>query len=466
MQFDSITFILFIIIVIAAYQLTPNWTGKKAILLTSSYLFYAAWSPPLILLLWFSTLVDFVIAQKIAKTTNKSQKKILLCLSITTNLGLLSYFKYASLLLDTFSQGLSAIGITYSAPTLDIILPIGISFYTFQTLSYTIDTYRGNIQPSKNLLDFSLYVTFFPQLVAGPIVRAGDFLPQLQCCKSISKASLVWGSTLFIWGIFQKVVLSDHIFAPISDNFFSHHSVESLLGNWLALFSFSMQIYCDFAGYSLCAIGTAIIFGLNLPDNFHSPYAAISFSDFWRRWHMTLSQWLRDYLYVPLGGNQHSYLKTLRNLCITMCLGGLWHGASWNFLFWGLAHGLCLVIERLLKKSPIKLPILLRILIVFVLVSLLWIPFRSENTATSLYVVLQLFNTSLPIMHDLTFYQYAAIISLIIILLYQYFSRNHSLDATVKKIPHSIQAGLVVIILTAIALFSTGDSRAFIYFQF
>jgi alginate O-acetyltransferase complex protein AlgI len=395
----------------------------------------------------------------------------LLLFSIVVNIGILGYFKYAEFLLETFGNIMSTVGILYSPPELDIILPIGISFYTFQTLSYTIDVYRKKIRPTESLLDFSLFVTFFPQLVAGPIVRAGDFLPQCIQSKRIKMPALVMGVSLIVWGIFQKTVLADALFSPLADEYF--YSTDfvvygaSLSDAWLALFSFSMQIYYDFAGYSLCAVGAAIALGFRLPDNFNAPYAASGFSDFWRRWHISLSQWMRDYLYIPMGGNRAGRVKSLRNLVIVMFLGGLWHGASWNFVIWGLLHGVFLVVEHSLKNwRHIQLPALLGSMVTFVLVSLLWVPFRSPDLASSIVNFEQLFDWTKTLSTGFTMQQKLALAAIILTLGYQYMRRNFSLTDLVARVPYWLQAALLSVAILLIALSSTGDTHAFIYFQF
>jgi alginate O-acetyltransferase complex protein AlgI len=467
MQFDSFTFLLFFTVVLVSYKLLPGWRSQKLLLLFSSYLFYAAWSPPLIILIWISTLVDFYAARAIAHSRVEAHRKYLLILSMLVNLGILGYFKYAEFLVENFSEMLALMGVIYSPPEFDIILPIGISFYTFQTMSYTIDVYRKKTDPTDSLLDFSLYVTFFPQLVAGPIVRAGKFLPQCATRKQLTLSGVVIGTSLIIWGLFQKTVLADALFSPLVDDFYSIVPGESLTTNWLAVFSFSMQIYYDFAGYSLCAVGAAMALGFKLPDNFNAPYAASGFSDFWHRWHISLSQWMRDYLYFPLGGNRHGRINGLRNLIIVMFLGGLWHGASWNFVLWGMIHGMLLVFEHLLKEwKQIPVPPILSVLATFTLVTLVWIPFRSTDLSVSIYAFRQLFNQDLMYINELSVQQIVAVAVLCLTLAYQYWRREKYLSDLLQNVPYTVQASLLSMAMLSIAMTSTGDSHAFIYFQF
>ena len=470
MQFDSFTFAVFFVLVLLLFQVSPSWKLQKIVLLLASYLFYAAWSPPLLVLIWISTLTDFSVARLMQNAESSSRRRVLLILSLSVNLGLLAYFKYADFLMNSFIDLMAGIGVIYAAPEFDIILPIGISFYTFQTLSYTIDVYRKQIKASNNLLDFSLFVTFFPQLVAGPIMRAGALLPQFQIPRKILQPQLVLGLTLLAWGLFQKTVLADGLYAPIVDDFFNRAGAGSLTSNaltdWLAVFSFSMQIYFDFSGYSLCAVGIAMVFGFSLVDNFRSPYAASGFSDFWRRWHISLSEWLRDYLYISLGGNQTSRFITLRNLSITMLLGGLWHGASWNFVLWGLLHAILLVVEHLFRALPIKRPPeILIILLTFIAVSICWIPFRSPDFSSSLLIAQSLFMPQ-QFTGSIVLQQMLALFGVAAVFTYQYWRRNLSLDELIATVPAGLQAVLLACIITAIALTATGDSHAFIYFQF
>jgi alginate O-acetyltransferase complex protein AlgI len=467
MQFDSFTFFIFLLVVLALYQVLPTWRSQKLLLLIASYGFYAAWSPPLVVLIWISTLTDFIIARRLNSVSSDLTRRILLTLSLAVNLGLLAYFKYADFLLHNFQTLAAMVGIVYSPPALDIILPIGISFYTFQTLSYTIDVYRRRLTPTASLLDFSLFVTFFPQLVAGPIVRAGDFLPQCETRKRLGFNTLTWGFGLIAWGLFQKIVLADKIFAPLVDSFFAEPMKHAGLEAWLAVTSFSMQIYCDFAGYSLCAVGAAVALGFSLPDNFNAPYAAAGFSDFWRRWHMTLSLWLRDYLYISLGGNRKGRILTVRNLFVTMLLGGLWHGASWNFAFWGSLHGLFLGVENGLRQlTRFKPSRSLLIAGTFVVVTVTWIPFRSPDWSTTLLALQALWSVSVGRLAEWPITHINAALTIAVMLAYQFWRRDKSLDELMAICPAGIQGALLALAVLSIAVSATGDSHAFIYFQF
>jgi len=348
MVFNSLTFLVFFCVVLGLHQLPLPWRVKKGNLLAASYLFYAAWNPIFVLLLWTSTIVDWFVAKWIVRTDGRAGKRGILLLSLVVNLGFLGYFKYGTFLLENWAGLLKVFGLTYHPLVSPIVLPVGISFYTFETLSYTLEVYRGQVPPWDSFLDFALFVAFFPHLVAGPIVRAADFLPQCRTPKRVTAPQLGWGLSLLAFGLFEKVVVADALLAPVADQVYSSWEKAGCFDAWIGTLAFSGQIFFDFAGYSLCAIGAALCLGFVLKDNFHLPYAAIGFSDFWRRWHLSLSTWLRDYLYISLGGNRRGEARTYVNLMLTMLIGGLWHGASWRFVVWGGLHGMYLIVERIL----------------------------------------------------------------------------------------------------------------------
>ncbi len=349
MVFNSYTFVVFFAVLLGLHHLPLLWKVKKINLLLASYLFYAVWNPPFVVLLWLATAVDFLVARRMAREQRPGPRKLLLTISLVLNLGLIGFFKYGGFLLENFTALLHAGGIAFQAAKPDLILPVGISFYTFVTLSYTLDVYRRQAAPEPSFLNFALFVTFFPHLVAGPIVRPADLIPQFQEPKQANGQQFLWGLFLLSLGLFMKVTLADGLLAPAADSVFGVPFLLAPLDAWAGVLAFSGQIFCDFAGYSTCAIGVALCLGFVLPDNFRYPYAAIGFSDFWRRWHITLSTWLRDYLYIPLGGNRQGEARAYGNLMITMLLGGLWHGASWTFVAWGALHGLFLCAERLVR---------------------------------------------------------------------------------------------------------------------
>jgi alginate O-acetyltransferase complex protein AlgI len=470
MQFDSLLFLLFFVSVLSIYYVLPSWGAQKTLLLVASYVFYGAYSPPLIFLIWISTLTDYILAKRIHAASRLLTRKLLLISSLVINLGLLGYFKYAEFLLNSFSTIIGRVGVHYQAPEMDIILPIGISFYTFQTISYTIDVYRKQLKPTTSLLDFALYVTFFPQLVAGPIVRASHFLPQCLEPKKAKWSTFCWGLTLLVFGLFVKIVLADTAMAPVADTVFNAPERVTWLDSWVGTFAFSGQIFFDFSGYSLCAIGAALCFGFSLPDNFRSPYAAIGFSDFWHRWHISLSTWLRDYLYISIGGNRLTPFTTNRNLLFTMLLAGLWHGASWNFVLWGGLHGLFLGIERFAKQyihfnNPGFVVRLIQALSTFIVISLMWVVFRLDSLNTTL----AFYNNLIRYTPHMTLeVKRAYIVGIVIMstLLWHGYTRNKTLEERFTHFPIALKVIIITSAIVGIGLCSTGDSRAFIYFQF
>src|SRR3954467_4025874 len=349
MLFNSLTFVVFFALVLAAYWTMRSWEARKNLVLVASYIFYGAWNPPFAALLFATTALDFYLGRQMGKKMEPRERRVWLVISVAVNLSMLGFFKYGNFLLENFQWVLARGGIQYKPPHLDVFLPIGISFYTFHSLSYTLDIFRGVMRATRSLRDFTLAVSFFPQLVAGPIVRAGDFLPQLEAPPKPQKGRFLWGLLLMTLGLFEKVVLADTLLAGSADRVFGYKGPLMMVDSWTGVLAFAGQIFCDFAGYSTCAIGAALCLGFHLKDNFRFPYAAIGFSDFWRRWHISLSTFLRDYLYIPLGGNQVRPVRAGTNLVIVMFLGGLWHGAAWTFVVWGLLHGSYLVIERVLR---------------------------------------------------------------------------------------------------------------------
>lgn len=471
MPFNTYTFICFFAIVLIVHTLLRNWRAQKINLLIASYLFYSAWNPVFVLLLIFSTVADWVIANKIHYAKESWEKKRFLIFSLVINLGLLAYFKYGNFFLENFAELINAAGVNYQPAKADIILPVGISFYTFQTLSYTIDVYRGKISPSKSLTDYALYVAFFPQLVAGPIVRASDFLPQCETPRRASQDQLGWGLALLTMGLFIKIIFADAIFAPVVDKVYENPQQFGKVETWAAIFAFSGQIFCDFSGYSTCAIGAALCLGFILPDNFKAPYAALGFRDFWHRWHISLSTWLRDYLYISLGGNRVSSARTQLNIIMTMLIGGLWHGASWLFIMWGGLHGLYLVIENILRrfvKVQIKGVIEIALIVLtFLIVSLTWVFFRAENFKDAIQIFNNLILSNST--KELTLSGEELGLSLLasfILVTWHILIRNDSIEVFYKNISPYSRGLLLTSQLLIIYLFASGDDRAFIYFQF
>lgn len=466
MLFNSYSFLVFFIAVYALFWLLPTWPRKKWLLLIASYIFYAAWNPPYAILLLFSTLVDWWLARIVGHTENLAKRKALLLISLASNLGLLGYFKYGNFLLENFVGWCTAFGVAYHPPELGIILPIGISFYTFASLSYTMDVYRREIRSDWGFADYALFVSFFPHLVAGPIVRARVLLPQIEKPQLPTSNQIGWGFALICFGLFSKVVMADSIFAPMVNVVYDHPERSNLIETWIAIFSFSGQIYYDFSGYSLCAIGLAMSFGFWFPTNFHYPYAAQSFSDFWRRWHISLSSWLRDYLYIPLGGNRHGAFRTYLSLFLTMLIGGLWHGASWMFVLWGGLHGLCLALERMLRgvDIPKSTPSSSRGVLIFIAVTLIWIPFRSGSPDQAIAILQGLSNISN--LGTLEIPGLVAAISILLTIRWHFIMKDSCIEAAFMKFRLPSQTGIIALSLMGLFLSSGGDSNAFIYFQF
>ncbi len=470
MVFNSYTFIVFFAIVLFLHNLPLSWKTKKINLLLASYIFYGAWNPPFTLLLIFSTLLDFYVGNALWKETNPIKRKFLLSLSLLGNLGPLAYFKYGNFLLENFTTFMQSIGIAYQPAALDIILPVGISFYTFQTLCYSLDMYKKKYKPVNSILDFSLFVTFFPQLVAGPIVRPDELIPQFTTPKKADSKMLSQGLFLLCLGLFMKVVLADSMLAKSANDVFdaSNGKLVNIVDAWAGVLAFSGQIFFDFGGYSTCAIGIALCLGFHITDNFLYPYAAIGFSDFWKRWHITLSTWLRDYLYIPLGGNRHGEMRTYIALMLTMLIGGLWHGANWTFVFWGGLHGLYLCIERIGKKYgfSIPLPKFGLALLTFFFVLITWVFFRAESFNSASNLLTSMFTmqgASNPILNYINLAKVFTIMP--ITLLVHWYMRDRKVLDTFDSIPtwKTTVAWTTILILLILSQESTSS---FIYFQF
>lgn len=445
----------------------------------TSYVFYASWNPPFLLLLWLSTLTDWIAGRQVHQQKNPRVRRLWLLLSLGVNLGMLVYFKYGNFFIENLNHLWETLGFTWKFGEKNIILPVGISFYTFQTLTYTIDIYRGKLAPSKSPVDYALYVTFFPQLVAGPIVRASEFLPQCQTPKKSTPSQLGWGLSLLVLGLFMKVVIADTLSAPVVDAIFRiDHAIPCSLA-WTAALAFSMQIFCDFAGYSTCAIGVALCLGFELPDNFHFPYAARGFSDFWRRWHITLSSWLRDYLYIPLGGNRKGFNRTQINLMVTMLLGGLWHGASWMFVIWGALHGFFLLAERWILTTPLAKWIfwkgtfgkIILSMTTFAGVCIAWVFFRARTLDQAFEFTAAMFGGSdrklnaEPLTPEIQGQKLILGISLLVLILH-HLLRDSSVEAVFKKLPWILRSLLLALMMYVTLISMTGEASAFLYFQF
>jgi alginate O-acetyltransferase complex protein AlgI len=473
MLFNSLTFVVFFLVVLAAYWTMRSWEARKNLLLVASYIFYGAWNPPFAALLFATTALDFYLGRQMGKRMEPRERRVWLIISVAVNLSMLGFFKYGNFLLENFTWVLARGGIQYKPPHLDVFLPIGISFYTFHSLSYTLDIYRGVMRPTRSLRDFTLAVSFFPQLVAGPIVRAGDFLPQLAAPPKPQEGRFLWGLVLMTLGLFEKVVLADTMLSDAADHVFGHGGPLLALDSWTGVIAFAGQIFFDFAGYSTCAIGAALCLGFHLKDNFRFPYAAVGFSDFWRRWHISLSTFLRDYLYIPLGGNRQGAARSMVNLIIVMFIGGLWHGAAWTFVVWGLLHGSYLALERLIrprfKDAPWTESFAIKLLIgltTYFAVLIAWVYFRASNFEVASRMIGGMFGrhpTGDAILSTREILQ-VAIVTLFLLAAH-WALRDISLETAVARLPRWTVTTLWFLMACAIIL-TQGNSNAFIYFQF
>jgi D-alanyl-lipoteichoic acid acyltransferase DltB (MBOAT superfamily) len=400
LTFITLTFAIFLVFVFAAYWALPSQFPRNLLIVVASYIFYGWWDWRFCLLMAGASLIDYLLGLAISSTTNIRHRRLLLVLSLSANLGLLGFFKYFNFFADSFAQMLSLVGWHASWVELRIILPVGISFYTFQTLSYTIDVYRGQLKAERNPINYLAFVSFFPQLVAGPIERATNLLPQFQSTRVFDYEEAADGCRQFLWGFCKKLILADRL-GVIVDHVYADSTVHHGPTLLIATIAFAFQIYCDFSAYSDMAIGTAKLFGIRLMQNFAQPYFSRSVAEFWRRWHISLSTWFRDYVYIPLGGNRVSRVVQARNILITFGLSGLWHGASWNFLIWGLLNGLFVLPQMLFPKMNANqsreileqnslrqtLKIVVSMLVTFFLISITWVFFRAPTLESSIDIL-------------------------------------------------------------------------------
>ncbi len=464
MFFNSFAFFAFLILFLGIYALLPR-KAQNTWILIASYFFYGCWDFRFLSLIAFSTVIDYAAGLAIEREQETRKRKAWLLLSLCVNLGLLGIFKYLGFFVDSAAALLAPLFPESSLEAgLNIVLPVGISFYTFQTMSYSLDIYRGQLKPTRNFIDFAAFVSFFPQLVAGPIERASHLLPQIQQKRQVNSDDIRMGSFLLFYGLFQKTVVADNL-AALADAGFRNPDKGPL--TLLAIYAFAFQIFADFDGYSNMARGMARLMGFRLTHNFHAPYFAVSPSEFWKRWHISLSTWLRDYLYIPLGGNRKGPRRTQINLMLTMLLGGLWHGAAWTFVIWGALHGALLMCWPRSQKSQALWVQWLQRILLFHLVCLGWVFFRAESLNEALELLghlgsrwgelwspesrmawKQLFLfSSVPI-------AYQAL---------QYF-RNQVDPARSWPLPARI--ALYVFFFYAIAIFGVSHAQSFLYFQF
>lgn len=471
MQFDSTSYMLLLSLTFLAFHLGPKKL-RVLVLLAASLVFYGSWNAPFLLLVFYSAILDFVVAKRIHSADNPGTKKRWLIASLVSNLSVLAVFKYANFLRESLHLALPEIA-SFAAPW-DIILPIGISFYTFQTMSYSIDVYKGRIDPESSFIDFLLYVCFFPQLIAGPIERAGHLMPQIKAVAAyrLRRDDLHTGILLLSWGLFKKAALSDNL-ARVVDVAYGNPMAHEGLDLLIATYAFAFQIFFDFSAYSDMARGAAALFGIRLVRNFNLPYLAENPSDFWRRWHISLSEWIRDYLYFPLGGSKGSGTRTLINLTVAMALAGLWHGAAWHFVIWGLFHGFILVAYRLLGPAfasafqglPSSLNKGFRIALMFHLACLGWIFFRANSMSDAALIVQRIIiwiGAGMPVDHDGALPTFVVLFLLFAIMLWN--ERDRVFHRLVSK-PVGY-ASLVSGAIILVAIFAPEVTSPFIYFQF
>jgi D-alanyl-lipoteichoic acid acyltransferase DltB (MBOAT superfamily) len=468
MLFQTLAFLVFFAVVYPVYVAGRHSRWCTYWLLAASYFFYGWWNPFYLILMAGTTVVDWVVGLALRRF---GCRKTTIAASVVLNLGLLGVFKYGNFLAQNLNWILTHMGLPAAMPTHDWLLPVGISFYTFQSMSYTIDVYRGKLEPERNLATFALYVSFFPQLVAGPIERAGHLLGQMKSARPISWPLISSGASLFLLGLFKKAFLGDFLGLYVQTVYGSGAAVPDLssvsgVSVLLATYAFAWQIYFDFSGYTDMARGIARAMGFSLMENFNAPYLAAGPREFWQRWHISLSTWLRDYLYIPLGGNRGSGMRTAFNLLATMLLGGLWHGNTWNFVVWGAIHGIVLVLGRSLGRFAWleRIPLLLRQLLFFHVVCLTWVFFRAPDLATSLQLLGRVcFHFQGPVTLPLL----GAAIMVITFALQALRERSH-LHPVARHAFWPIYAHAAAIVLMILASVFLGAHAAipFIYFQF
>ena len=378
MNFQSAEYGTLLLVSLGLYWALPWQRARLLVILAASYAFYMSWSEKLVVLLLFSTVLDYFCGQRIFATQEDRSRRRWLYVSLAGNLGILGLFKYYGFFIDSFIVLLHSMGVDAHERTLHFILPLGISFYTFQTLSYTIDIYRGQLRPTDSVIEFAAFVAFFPQLVAGPIVRARDFLPQLVSRRRFAWTEFQWGLERIVIGLVKKAVIADNL-AQVVNHHFATAAGATSTHAWIAVLAFYGQVYCDFSGYSDIAIGSARLFGFRIKENFSKPYLTTSPQQYWNHWHISLSTWLRDYVYFPLGGNRHGTVRTYINLFLTMFVSGVWHGAAWTFVIWGMYHGACLAVHRVWSRAGYKLPFVAGLFGQILFTSVGYFMFRAES---------------------------------------------------------------------------------------
>jgi len=482
MLFNSLDFAIFLPIVFILYWFVTNGSLKlqNVLIVVSSYVFYGWWDWRFLSLIIFSTLVDYSIGRKLQKEDHNGKRKVLLYTSIIVNLGFLGFFKYYNFFVDNFVEAFSFFGNSIQPNTLNIILPVGISFYTFQTLSYTIDVYRKKLEPTKDFVAFSAFVSFFPQLVAGPIERATNLLPQFYKKRKFEYSSAVDGMRQILWGLFKKVVIADNC-AVLANEIFNNSSDYTGSTLFMGALFFAFQIYGDFSGYSDIAIGTSRLFGFNLKQNFAFPYFSRDIAEFWRRWHISLSTWFRDYLYIPLGGSRGGTWMKIRNTFIIFIVSGFWHGANWTFIIWGLLNALYFLPLLLTSKNRNNIDVIAKgsifpelkefvlMCLTFILTVFTWIFFRAENIGHAIQYISSMFQNLGSFLLISNYFKYQYIINLLLIFVFiEWLGRGSKF--AIEKLGENLHYGWLrfafYISLAVMVFLNSGNEQEFIYFQF
>jgi alginate O-acetyltransferase complex protein AlgI len=475
MHFNSLIFFVFIIgVLVICARLRHR--GQNLFILVASYLFYGYWDWRFTFLILASTIVDFWVGQRLHRALNQKHRKLLLLVSIAVNLGILGFFKYFNFFIDSASTVLAAIGFEPHLPVLRIILPVGISFYTFKTMSCTIEIYRGKLNPTESFIDYALFVSFFPQILAGPIERAANLLPQISKPRGITREKVLTGMNLILLGYFKKVAIADTL-APIVGSIFDSSGGMSSGQLWTGVYAYTFQIYGDFSGYTDIARGISRILGFETMENFNAPYLSRSITEFWRRWHISLSTWFRDYLYIPLGGNQRGKIRTYANLIITMLLCGLWHGAAWTFVLWGLVHGICLIGHRIVLRGHKPafsfsqtcrgwIAEIFKIFITFHLVALAWVLFRASSIKSALIYIEGLFRfDQFTGLSPSVLFAGSMLIALDVAQTWAN-SQTWLTDRPALSVLRYAVTGILIVSVVSAAIAHMGKVTPFIYFQF
>jgi len=458
MLFHTWIFLIFFVAFYAVYLLVKTTRFREPWLLISSYIFYAWWNPLYLLLIVWSTVIDYA---SVTFMDRSGRRKLWLTLSIVNNLFLLGLFKYGPFLTENLNMLLARLGIGFTIPAPGVLLPVGISFYTFQSMSYTIDFYRGKIEREKSFIRFATFVSLFPQLVAGPIERAKNLLPQLRVKPAISSRDVGDGLSLFLVGLFKKIALADYL-ALYVDRIYDVPSLHDGPALLLATFAFSWQIYFDFSGYTDMARGIGRLMGFRLMLNFDNPYLADGLGDFWKRWHISLSTWFKDYVYIPLGGNRKGKLMTYRNMILAMLISGLWHGAAWMFVIWGALHALGRIATRELERSDfyrMKVPRIVKQMLTFSFVTFAWIFFRASSLDDASIIISRIFKS---VWSDPQF-PLLMLLLIISIWIYQYLYES---KLPIRLQSPALRIAMVVGMILFLILFSSSGNQPFIYFQF